>query len=380
MAKIMIPSGAQSAAAPPDHASLESDGAWSCASVDAGPLAIGEGVRLVALAALTVTLIVLCVVLTVPVLHAIAWAVALAVLAWPMHRGIARRVASPGLAAALSSAVVVGVIAGTVLVVTYRLAREAASTVQRVGEGAVNLDLREQAARLPIVGRLVSWMGRAGLDIEQEVRRLVASYTGEITAFAQGSVATIIQFLVAVFVLYYLLRDREAFVRGLRQLLPLSVAESDLVLSRASDSIYGILHAGLVVSVIDATSFGLLFWRLGLPAPLLWAVVIFIVSLLPVLGATAVWVPAAVYLALTGRWLAAAALFAWGLLTFVFVDNGVYVRLAGARMRMHQVPALVSFLGGVAVFGISGIILGPFILAVTAALLEVWKRRMATFG
>ena len=133
----------------------------------------------------------------------------------------------------------------------------------------------------------------------------------------------------------------------------------------------------MVTSVIDATAFGLAFWATGLPAPVLWAVIMLILSLLPVLGAGLVWVPAAVYLAMTGRWLGAAALIGLGVVTATFVDNILYARLAGGRMRMHNVPVLVSFLGGLAVFGMSGMILGPAILAVTEALLEVWKRRMA---
>jgi predicted PurR-regulated permease PerM len=103
----------------------------------------------------------------------------------------------------------------------------------------------------------------------------------------------------------------------------------------------------------------------------------FILSILPIVGTGFVWIPAAIYLALTGRWLAAAALVAWGVLSFLITDNVIYVRLAGERMRLHDVPALIAFLGGLALFGMSGMILGPAILAVTVALLEVWKGRLA---
>ena len=132
----------------------------------------------------------------------------------------------------------------------------------------------------------------------------------------------------------------------------------------------------MVTSLIDATGGGLMFWWLGLPSPLLWAVVMFVLSVLPVVGAGLVWGTAAVYLAMTGQWLSALALVGWGVLSFIVVDNVIYVRLAGERMRMHEVPALVAFLGGLAVFGVSGMILGPAILAVTAAFLGVWKRRV----
>src|SRR5205085_7142580 len=75
-----------------------------------------------------------------------------------------------------------------------------------------------------------------------------------------------------------------------------------------------------------------------------------------------------------GRWVAVAGLVGWGGGEWMVVDNVVYVGLAGDRMRMHPVPAMVAFLGGLAVFGMSGMILGPAIVAVTGALIDVWKR------
>src|SRR5205085_12595272 len=90
-----------------------------------------------------------------------------------------------------------------------------------------------------------------------------------------------------------------------------------------------------------------------------------------------VWLPAAAYLAMPGGGVEAAALVAWGVGSWVVNDNFIYVRLAGDRMRLHQVPALLAFLGGPAVFGATGMILGPAVLAVAVALLEVWARRAA---
>jgi predicted PurR-regulated permease PerM len=101
-----------------------------------------------------------------------------------------------------------------------------------------------------------------------------------------------------------------------------------------------------------------------------------ILGLLPVVGAFLIWVPAAVYLASDGRWGAAVALVSWGLVMAGPVTNYVYAYLAGGRMRLHQVPVLISFVGGLVVFGISGMVLGPVVLVVTLGLIDVWRRRM----
>jgi predicted PurR-regulated permease PerM len=143
----------------------------------------------------------------------------------------------------------------------------------------------------------------------------------------------------------------------------------------AADSVHANLYADLVTSLIDAATGGLVLWAVGLPSPLLWGVVMFVLSLLPVVGIPVVWVPAAIYLGTSGHMLGAAAVVAWGIAAGVLVDNLLYARLAGDRMRLHQVPTLIAFLGGLAVFGASGMVLGPAILAVTVAVLDVWHRR-----
>jgi predicted PurR-regulated permease PerM len=186
-----------------------------------------------------------------------------------------------------------------------------------------------------------------------------------------------VQFLVVLFLLYFIFLDRAEFIHRLRELLPLSKSESEQVFTRAADSVHANLHASVITSLIDSTGGTLMFWLLGLPSPVLWGVVMFVLCLLPVVGAALVWVPATIFLTLAGRWPHAAALAAWGVTTSIVVDNFLYSRLAGKRMRMHEAPALIAFLGGLAIFGMSGMVLGPAILAVTVAFLEVWKKRIS---
>ncbi len=230
-------------------------------------------------------------------------------------------------------------------------------------------------AEVPALRGVVEWMERVDLDPTREVRKVVEVSTRDVSGVVEGSVAASIQFLVAVFILFYLFRDRSAFMEGLRDLMPLSRTESDQVFARAADSVHANLYATVITSLIDGIGGGLMFWALGLPAPFLWGVVMFVLSVLPMVGAALVWLPAAGYLVIVGHWPQALALVGWGVTEYIVVDNIVYVRLAGDRMRMHEVPALVAFLGGLAIFGMSGMILGPAIFAVTEAFLEIWRRR-----
>jgi predicted PurR-regulated permease PerM len=95
----------------------------------------------------------------------------------------------------------------------------------------------------------------------------------------------------------------------------------------------------------------------------------------PVLGAFVVWVPAALFLALGGHWGKALILTVWGGVIVAGIDNVIYPILVGNRLKLHTIPAFMAIIGGLVVFGSSGLILGPVTLTVTMLLFEIWRRR-----
>jgi predicted PurR-regulated permease PerM len=339
-----------------------------------GSLATGERFRPFALAALTLGLIALCVLLAVPFLSAITWGVALAVIAWPLHAWVQRRLVGNGTgAAALTTLVVVLVVAVPGAFVVRQVGLEAASAASVVGAG--ENPLRQRLASTPGAGELIAWADQNGVDLDAEVRKGVQSYLGSPAALAQGSLTAALQAVLAVFILFFMLRDRKELLAAVRRLLPMRRPEAERVFNDAAGSVYANLYANLITSLIDAATGGLMFWALGLPSPVTWAVVMFVLSMLPVAGIFIVWVPAAGYLAVTGNWGGALALVAWGVGSSVLVDTLLYTRLVGGRIQLHPVPALIAFVGGIVVFGASGMVLGPAIVAVTAAVLDVWHYR-----
>lgn len=340
-----------------------------------GRIASGDGFRPFALAGLTIVLVGLCVVLALPFLPALTWGVAFAIVAWPLHLVVKRRISRPNLAAGLTTLVVLALIVVPGLFVVYELASEAGSAADSVKEQSVETTLRNRIAEMPGLGKAARWMDRMNVDVVASLRKLVQSYTQDASSLLQGSLLGIIQFVAALFILFHFLKDGPLLRQRIRGLLPMTNAECDRVFAGAADSVHANVYATIVTSLIDAVAFGLLFWMLGLPYPILWGVVLFVLSVLPVLGTFVIWMPATAYLALSGRWPAALVVAGTGITTAIFIDTLLFVRLAGNRMRLHQVPALLAFLGGLAVFGASGMILGPAILAVTVAVLDVWHQR-----
>jgi predicted PurR-regulated permease PerM len=340
-----------------------------------GPLTTGRPLRPVALAGITFVLIVLCAYLAWPLLPAITWALALAIIAWPLHVWVSRQIRWPGVAAGISSLAVLVLVLGPFLFVSYKLAQEATSAAERMKTESAEGVLKDTMQKTPGLRKVNSWADRMNVDVDQQVRNVVTAYTKDASSIVQGSVDGIIQAVVALFILFHLFKDRGSLTRSVHTLLPLTRDEAEQVFARVADAVQANLYANVVTSIIAAAGGGIMFYLTGLPSPVLWAVVMFVLSLLPILGTFVIWVPAAVYLAATDQWPQAAALAGWGALNTVLVDNLLYFLLAGNRMRLHQVPSLLAILGGLYLFGASGVILGPTILAVTVAVLEVWHRR-----
>ena len=132
------------------------------------------------------------------------------------------------------------------------------------------------------------------------------------------------------------------------------------------------LGGKLVVAAIQGTLGGLMFGWLGLPAPIFWGCLMAVLSVFPVIGAFVVWVPAAMTFALQGDWRHAAVLTAWGVLIIHPVDNLLGPVLVGSTLRMHTLLTFFSVIGGLAAFGVSGVVLGPVTVAVVVGLVELF--------
>ncbi len=184
-------------------------------------------------------------------------------------------------------------------------------------------------------------------------------------SIVKGSVFQVIGFCLTFYLLFF----------SLRSLSPLSEAEMDRLFSRVGDTIYATIYGTLAVSAAQGLLGGLMFWWLGLSAPLLWGVVMALLAVVPVLGAFVVWIPAALFLALEDSWGKALILTVWGGAVVGTIDNLLRPILVGNRLKLHTILAFMSVVGGLILFGPAGLILGPVILTVTTVLLETWPSR-----
>jgi predicted PurR-regulated permease PerM len=333
-----------------------------------------ERVLVIVLVAASVLVGWLCWMMVKPFVPALTWAVVLAVIAHPLHqRLLARMPRWPNLAATLALACVTVVIAVPAAFVVREVGNEAiasADAIRKLLDGERWKHALDSFPRLaPLRDFVVERMDFDDAASKGDVARNVRTAVTNASEFA-------ITLLVTFFLLFFFLRDKDRILATVQGLLPLAHVESAQVTRRVRDMISAVVYGTLLVALVQGALGGLIFWWLGLPAPLLWGVVMALVAVLPIFGAALVWVPAAAYLLIEGHWEKALVLAAWGAIVIGLVDNLLYPLLMKNRLSMHTVPVFIAAVGGLFAFGATGIVLGPLILAVALALLDVWRRRM----
>src|SRR5690349_4287282 len=237
--------------------------------------------------------------LIAPFTAALAWSVALVVIAIPVHRRLERWIKRPSLAAAISVSLVALCIVVPTLLIGVMLAREAASGIELIQHRAEDGRWRQVLESNPRVANAAAWLEER-VNIDEQASGAVNGVVGSAGAVLQNSIWIATQLLITLFVLFFMLRDRQQAMHSLRNLLPLSDQEADTLLHRVDDTIRATVFGTVVVAIVQGTLGGLMFWFLGLPGALLWGVVMALLALVPVLGAFVVWIPAAVFLAVEG--------------------------------------------------------------------------------
>jgi predicted PurR-regulated permease PerM len=337
--------------------------------------------RMAAFALLAATLlgIYLCFRLAEPFLPALTWALTLAVAGDPLHRWIAHRIGRPGVAAGITATVLFFVVVAPAVWVTQQISVQVAEGFTALKERTGSNDWGAILEANPWLAGTVSRITES-FNLAAELERALKAVVGRFTGLVSGVFGVGVQLLVTFFLLFYFFRDRERALATVRALVPLSDREANTALARVADIVHATVFGTVLVAIVQGTLGGLIFWWLGLPAPLVWGAVMAVLAVLPVLGAALVWVPAAIFLALQGSLGKAAILAAWGGIVVALIDNLLYPLFVGKKVRMHTVPVFLALVGGLAFFGAPGIVLGPVILAVTVVLLEVWRSRTAGGG
>lgn len=311
-----------------------------------------------------------------PFLGSIFWSVVLAIVFEPLHARVLVLLGRRKTAAALATlALVVTGVGIPVAVVAALVARQAAGLYAAIASGRLDLgaSLQHVADSLPLwVLETLEALGLGDAAAVQtrlvasagEASRLVATH---LLRFGVGSFGFALSVAVMLYLLFFLFRDGRALAARIDAEIPLAGNDKQSLLATFVVVIRATVKGGVVMAVLQGTLGGLVLGAMGVTAPLLWGVVFGLVSMLPAVGAAVLWLPIALYFVVTGAFAKALLLTLFGSVVLTIVDNVVRPILVGRETHLPGYLVLISTLGGVAVFGLNGVVIGPVAAAMFVA-------------
>jgi predicted PurR-regulated permease PerM len=323
-----------------------------------------------------------CVAILRPFVGVIAWSAVLAIICHPIHEWLVRKTGRLALSAFITS------VAAVLAFVVPLLAMGGIAVHESValGRSSANAFQAGDEPLKRVASGLASVTGRMGLDqatitawIHQHISEWAGSAGHYTVSVAAGLFDAVVSSVFVIFAMFLLLRDGQALVGAIPDLLPFERERSETLLRRIKDVVLASVYGVVVIAIMQGALCGAMFWVLGIPAAALWGAVTLFASVLPVVGAFAVWGPGVVYLALTGAVPRAIVLAIWGTFVVSGIDNVLRPRLVAGRVGLSELAMFFALLGGLSVFGALGVVLGPVAFAAAAAIIETMRDPGAAF-
>ena len=314
-----------------------------------------------------------------PFLVPLGWGAVFAVIFYSLNKRFERKWGRT-LAAAVSTAGVTLILIVPVLLLAMLFVREGIDATRSVQAAMSSGDFG-------VFGRAWAWIashvaaGGGAIDlpglVRQNASRFGESMAAEVGAVVRNIVVFVFELFVMLFALFYFFRDGDAVLGRFRLFLPFEEDMRERMLAEARELIFASVTTSLVIAAVQGVICGGAFTIVGLGSPVFWGVVMAFLSLLPVVGAWPVWIPGAIWLFSTGH--AGRAVILIGICGGIgaTIDNILRPLILGGRSSLNGLLVFISVLGGIAVFGVLGIVLGPIVVATAVGIVDVYSGKDA---
>lgn len=308
-----------------------------------------------------------------PFVGPLGWAAVLAIFVYPWHEKLVARHGNTR-AAALSTLTVTVLIVGPGLVLAAAFVQESRAALTGVDRDALTGQLAVAERGWERIRGVIP--GAAATDLGTLVHEGIARAGGFLAARIGGLLADLLvlvfQLFVTLFALFFFLRDADTIMRQMRLALPFEDLRRERMIRQTRDLVYASIAASLLIASLQGLAGGLVFAVLGLGASVFWGVIMAFFALLPFVGAWIVWLPASIWLIATGQVVKGVTLAVLGSVVVGTIDNFLRPAILSGRTQMNGLLMFISLLGGVSVFGLLGLVLGPLVTAIVTGLFEAY--------
>jgi predicted PurR-regulated permease PerM len=346
-------------------------------------LAFGFGVVALGILALLIAIF-------LQIAHEILWASTLAVLFYPLHRRILHMVRGRRNAAAgVSTFLAIMILFIPAFLTVFNLVAEVRNLMPTLREGfgtdtfhAVATNLEESPFRNLVHLLLGQSPGAGVVGIETEIARGAASLQdsllGLLKSATKSAPSAVFQVVITLLALFFFLRQGPVWSDTIKKALPLAPEHSDRLFTIAAQAVNAVFRGVILTAAAQAVLAGFGFWIAGAKVPILLACLTFLGSMIPFVGAIAVWLPTAITLYLTGHHVAAIGLAAYGMLVVSLADNVIKPIVIGREMKLPTLWLFLAIIGALKLFGFLGVVVGPATLSLAFACYRIYTQERKT--
>ncbi len=315
-----------------------------------------------------------------PFLRALAWAGVLSILFYPLYAYLSSRMKWRSVASVITLAVILVIILGPVSYVSVLMVGEIQNFADYLESDELNtIENVLEHPRIkwaldkvkPIFGAEDADVGKVFVEGIQNIGHNLLS---RITTGAKNIFAAMLDFIFMALSIFFLLRDGPRFLARFRDYMPFSEDQKDRLEMVTKDMVVSTVYGGVVVALVQGIMGGVAFYFVGIPAPVIWGTAISVMSFIPMLGTFSVWFPAVIYLFLEQMYVQGFILFLIGALGISMVDNILKPIIIGGRTKMPTLIIFFSVIGGIKLFGLIGLIMGPLVVALFISVLEIFRK------
>jgi predicted PurR-regulated permease PerM len=318
--------------------------------------------------------------LLAPFSSALLWAAVLVLALHPIYRKVLMLLGNrPAAAAAVMTLLTLLFVIGPMTALLAVLATQAVELYQWTAEGIKSGAAAGTWSRLAdyVSGNILSHPLLAGLDIKAMIFRAVGQISSaignQLGAALQNTLLIAVNLVIMLISVFFFFRNGEAYYRTAQELLPFSRERQQSIAGKLHDTFTAVVNGVMLIALVQGIMTGIGFALFGVPFPVLWGFFAAVLSLLPVGGATLVWLPGVFFLMLSGEMLHGTLLAVWGVVLVTLPDNILKPLLIGRKAKLPMFFLFLGILGGLKAYGFLGILFGPLIVTLLAALIQIYR-------
>lgn len=317
------------------------------------------------------TVFILVLVIFKPFVNILALALILAILFRPLFRYLLPRVKYPSIASGLTVLAILLMVLLPIWFFGQVIFNEVVSLYERYRDGGFVIDRGQIISTLP--DQVQSVVQSVSTDINAFIGRISSQAFASFSSILSNVAGFIVAFFMLFFIVYYLLKDGDKIKAALMDISPMSSHHEDKLFDKIVAAVNGVVKGSFLVALTQGVIATIGFVIFGVPEPFLWGMFTVLAALVPTVGTSLSIIPAVIYLAVTGQTPQAIGLIIWGAAAVGLVDNFLGPKLVGGATKLHPVLVLLAVIGGLQFFGILGFLIGPILLAIFVALVDMYR-------